>query len=211
MRRDVMLELYKEQEITLPIFNVYADIKDNYNIIISQMSREFLVVANNIQHKFNDSNTSFNYYRELLSSIGILVFQTGTLPLNEMRGLSIFNEIFPIIVVNRKDEYNARIFSLFHELAHLITRTPGICGNFDMVEQSPFDVEIRCNNIAAEILLPLSELLADDNYIFLQKKEWDDNYVNKIARNFCVSRAVVIGRLLTAGRINRNFYVQKIQ
>src|SRR5690554_2020542 len=105
-----------------------------------------------------------------------------------MRGMSIYDPVFPIIVVNRKDEYSARTFSLMHEFVHILTRTPGICDSLGIESQSSFAIEIKCNEIAAETLIPQRALLQDSNWIKIRQNGWDDHLVNKIARNFSVSR-----------------------
>ena len=44
-----------------------------------------------------------------------------------MRALCIYFDEYPIIVLNSADSPNARIFSLFHELTHLILGQCAIC------------------------------------------------------------------------------------
>ena len=70
--------------------------------------------------------------------------------LDEMRGLCIFHDKIPIIILNGKDTPNGRIFSLFHELTHLLLAESAICGD---------DVEIFCNSVAGEFLVPESDLI----------------------------------------------------
>jgi len=75
---------------------------------------------------------------------------------------------------------------------------------------SLFDIEIKCNNIAAEALVPHTALLADIRYRQMQQYGWNDDGVLKIAKNFSVSREVIIGRLLTIGEIGIDFYKSKL-
>jgi transcriptional regulator with XRE-family HTH domain len=116
MRRDAMMELYTEMDIPLPHFDEYMDAETSSDATITETMRNLLGITYEKQRKFKTSNEAFNYYLEALSTIGILVFQTGKVDKKKMRGMSIYDSIFPIIVVNRKDEYNARIFTLLHEL-----------------------------------------------------------------------------------------------
>lgn len=209
MRRDAMIELYTEMEIPLPRFEQYMDANTSDNVMVAQTIRSLLGITLERQRKFNDSREAFNFYRESLSAIGILVFQAGKLENSVMRGMSIYDPVFPIIVVNRKDEYNARIFTLMHEFVHILTRTPGICDTLSIERQSHFDIEIKCNRVAAAALVPQEPLLAAFNWNQIQQYEWDDA-VRKSARHFSVSREVIIGRLLTLNKIDFDFYNRKL-
>lgn len=210
MRRDAMIELYTEMEIPLPRFEQYIDIKNSDNTTIAQTIRDFLGITLEKQRKFRSSSEAFSYYREAISAIGILVFQAANVGKDIMRGMSIYDPIFPIIVVNRKDEYNARIFTLMHEFVHILTRTPGICDTIGIEKLSQFDIEIKCNNIAAEALVPSNELLYDDRWVRMQQTGWDDVGIQKISKSFSVSREVIIGRLMNLGKIGIDFYNDKL-
>ena len=61
-----------------------------------------------------------------LASLGILVFQTSgahTVEIEEMRGFSIAEFPLPIIVLNGRDAPAGRVFTLFHELTHLMSES----------------------------------------------------------------------------------------
>lgn len=208
IRRDVMIDLYSVNNFSVPQFTTYIDFKTSTNESISKFVRDLLDLSHYKQSQFRSSSEAFNYYKETLSEIGVLVFQAGDLELDVMRGISLYFSIFPIIIVNRKDEYNARIFSLFHEFVHILTRTPGVCDNFAFINQDQPSVEVKCNKIAAEILVPSSDILNYcDSY---QSTEWSDNRISKIAHIFSVSREVIIGRLFELGKIDFYFYQNKL-
>lgn len=210
MRRDAMIELYTEMDIPLSRFEQYMDVKTSDNASIAQTIRSLLGITLEKQRQFKNSSEAFSYYMEALSAIGILVFQAAKVDKAVMRGMSIYDPVFPIIVVNRKDEYNARIFTLMHEFVHILTRTPGICDTFGVERQSRFDIEIKCNRIAAEALVPQNALLSESQWIKIQQYGWDDDGIQKISRNFSVSREVIIGRLMTLGKIGIDFYNEKL-
>lgn len=209
-RRDVILELYEEMNMNTVPFEQYIDISATDNSSIAQTIRSLLELTLEKQRKFKTSNDAFNYYLEAFSKIGILVFQADKVEKTEMRGMSIYGKVFPIIVVNRKDEYNARTFTLFHELVHLLTRTPGICDALGLSAKSDFDIEIRCNEIAAEALVPQAPLLQNEAYRHIQQYGWDDDQIRKIARFFSTSREVIIGRLASLKIISIDFYNEKL-
>lgn len=84
-----------------------------------------------------------------VESLGILVFQATGIEIQEFRGVSVFHEPFPIILLNGADSDNGRIFSLFHEVAHLANRSSGLCDNTESASQ-----EVLANRFSAEFLMP---------------------------------------------------------
>ncbi len=111
----------------------------------------------------------------------------------------------PIIVLNSKDHHKARIFTLFHEITHILLHTGGIC---DLGEQDK--IEIFCNAVAGETLVPtdwLQSIPIVRNH--KDKSEWADEKVYDLAVRFGVSREVLLRRLLAIGKTTEYFYKQK--
>jgi len=205
-RREAMLQLNKELITESPKLNYFFDIRRTDEKIIAKAIREVIQFP---QHTKNETREVFNFFRNAIENIGILVFQAADIPPSEMRGISVFEEVYPIIVVNRKDAYSARIFTLIHELAHIITRTAGICDANGMSELSSFEIEIKCNHIAAQALVP--ENLLKESRIYTQLlKNWNDDLVRDLGNVFAVSREVVLGRMLTFRDIDLKFYKRKM-
>lgn len=91
----------------------------------------------------------FNFWRGLIEARGILVFQTTKIPLETFRGLSIHHDRLPIVLVNGGDSATGRVFTLFHEIAHLSNRTSGLCMLRENVNE-----EALANGFAANFLMP---------------------------------------------------------
>lgn len=91
----------------------------------------------------------FNFWRGLLEENGVLVFQTTGISLDTFRGLSVYRDDLPLIVVNGADSPTGRTFTLFHEVAHLVNRTSGLCALRESVDE-----EALANNFAANFLMP---------------------------------------------------------
>ena len=128
-----------------------------------------------------------------------------------MRGLSVAYDEFPIIALNRKDENSARLFTLFHELVHILTRTSGICNEIGQDDISKNQIELMCNKVAGLALVPEHQLKANPNIPRIKKYGLDDVYVNAIARDFAVSKEVIINRLWSIGIINKNTYFDTLR
>jgi len=142
----------------------------------------------------------------ILENNGILVFQIGITMNKEIRGFSLIDEDIPVIVLRRSDETSAKIFTLFHELAHLLLREGGIC---DM-EESDISHEKFCNHFAGAFLVPKGKLL---NHPVVkanaETREWPENFLRDIARDFNVSKEVVLRRLLILGLTTKSYYLKK--
>lgn len=90
---------------------------------------------------------------DAVEAIGILVFQTSGVELTEFRGASIYHELLPVILLNGADSNRGRIFSLFHEIAHLANRSSALCLNLEREGE-----EVLCNRFSAEFLMPRKDV-----------------------------------------------------
>lgn len=97
----------------------------------------------------SQNNQVFNFWRGLLEENGFLVFQTTGISLDTFRGLSVHHDDLPLILVNGADSPMGRTFTLFHEVAHLVNRTSGLCVLRESVAE-----EALANSYAANFLMP---------------------------------------------------------
>lgn len=114
-----------------------------------------------------------------------------------MRGLFISNEYCPFIVLNRRDAVSAQIFSFIHELAHLFRKTEAI-SNALYFRQSSGNIdkeEIFCNKVAAELLLPKTDL---------NKSFYDKSDIDALAEVYKVSKQVIFYRLKDLNKIKKD-------
>ncbi|MCP4567564.1 MAG: ImmA/IrrE family metallo-endopeptidase [FCB group bacterium] len=69
-------------------------------------------------------------------------------------GFCLYDETFPVIYINNSQPATRQIFTLFHELAHLLLRTGGIdTPNDEYIQHLQGEakqIEISCNQFAAE-------------------------------------------------------------
>lgn len=94
---------------------------------IADVIRKYFELDLPFKNKSAYRNNGFNYYRALLEHYGIMVAQITGVSLSEMRGISMYYDTFPIIAINNKDFERAKVFSLFHEVAHLVRRSSSLC------------------------------------------------------------------------------------
>ncbi len=212
-RREIALDLYGSLGEPLPGVPLTARLSDDPEVVATRI-REVLGVPLEMQIGWRDEREAFNAWRGTLENYGILVFQMVKVAVGEARGFSITDTPLPVIVVNRRDSLRGRIFTLFHELTHVLLRDGGLC---DLEEEearrdrSDQEVEVFCNGVAAAALLPRPALLG---HAVVQRRgggrvTWPDDDLLALARDFKVSREAVLRRLLTVGRTTADFYQTK--
>jgi hypothetical protein len=111
--REAALELYAEVKVKAPRFAIQA-VVDEQPEVVGQRVRELLRVELDDQAKWGGTYNAFNHWRSAVEQRGILVFQASGIPLDEMRGFSIAEEVAPAIVVSTKDTPNGRTFTLLY-------------------------------------------------------------------------------------------------
>lgn len=144
-----------------------------------------------------------NQWKDKISEeLGILIFEIKNVSLDEMRALCLYFDEYPIIILNSADSVNARIFSLFHELTHLILGESAIC---DVDENN--SKEWLCNSVAAQFLIPQENLL--ENTIVKNNKfnEWNDKKLFDISNEYGVSKQSVLIRLINLNKAPQESYI----
>lgn len=147
-----------------------------------------------------------------LEEAGVLVLASagGGVSTEEMRAFSLYFEILPVIVVNGSDSARGRLFSLLHEYAHLLLHTSGLCDTVtDLRATSPDrQLEARCNAIAAAVLMPRDAVLTNPEVRAREhsRNSWSYDALRAAAASFGVSAEAILRRLVTLGRVDRDFY-----
>ena len=76
---------------------------------------------------------------------------------HQISGVALNNAKLPVVVLNHKDNEGRKLFTLIHEIAHLMIKKPGMSGiDSDSGQRIPENQseERLCNAVAAETLLP---------------------------------------------------------
>jgi len=210
-RREIALELYAEIGEDPPVFTETATLSEDPETVGTRI-RNFLGISLDQQFRFRQSRIAFNAWRQAVQEAGVLVFQATQVPVEEMRGFSLSETPLPVIAVNRKDVYVARCFTLLHELAHLMLHTSSLCDLQDSITRPSKErqVEIFCNHVTGSALVPRQSLL-DQNLVVSHRQGsiWSTSELNKLARQYAVSREVILRRLLILGLTDQTFYQAK--
>jgi Zn-dependent peptidase ImmA (M78 family) len=120
----------------------------------------------------------------------------------EFRGFALADELAPVAFINGADTKAAQMFTLAHELAHIWA------GQTALSDTTPLSVpdnkvEQWCNQVSAELLVPLAVLRAE-----LSRDEDLETQVSRLARRFKVSSLVILRRMHDAGALSRAAFQQ---
>ena len=175
---------------------------------LAQQARGFLGVSLQTQYSFKDSDAAFKHWRHALEEAGIYAFK-DTFKDKHISGFCLLDDNYPIIFINNSTAHTRQIFTLIHELGHILY---GVYGLTDIDEtylnqMSAHDreLEMKCNKFAAEFLVP-SDAFKDDIHNF---RHDNAESLAWIAKKYSVSREVILRRLLDVNVISQNYYKTK--
>ncbi len=211
-RRLTALQLYDELDEQPPQFPLEGTLSETPKALAAR-ARETLGISIADQTAWSDHYEAFRTWKQAVEALGVLVFQIPAVDIGVMRGFSIAEMPLPVIGINRGETPRARIFSIMHELTHLMVRQSGICDFNEDGELPPEDrrIEVFCNAVAAEILLPAEVFLAQPEITRQSDgaQDWLEEDIQALSNRFYVSRTFIVRRLLDHGRCTRAFYERR--
>jgi len=168
--------------------------------LVAYKEREILGVSADNQFKWK-TNEAFERWRRIIESRNIIVLQLP-LRIEEIRGFALTDKEPFVIVVSSSDDPNGKIFTLFHEFAHILIKESSICNPIAEIEKSGRDeYEKWCNSFAGNFLLP-EEFIKND-FGKLSELELPKRITN-ISNKYKVSKHAILVRLLNLGVIEKN-------
>lgn len=169
--------------------------------------RSFLGCSIEDQRAWHSIDEALKKWRLAVESAGVFVFKKSFKE-KEINGFCLNDPVFPVICINNSTAKSRQIFTLFHELAHLLFSLNGYT-HFDLgyMKHRPnyeYKVEEFCNRFTAEFLLPSKTIEP-----LLSQYDGSDAWVGDRAAEFKVSREVILRRLLDAGLVDDSYYSEK--
>ncbi len=176
--------------------------------IAAARARSALGISLEAQFNWRRPEDAFNGWLAAVESLGVFVLRTSDVPDSEMRGFSLTGRI-SVIVVNALDWPRGQVFTLMHELAHLMLRQGGLCDLLEPQSSAGRRVELWCNAVAAAVLMPAKSFLDPDVVGPAGRRSWDDDVLAQLSARYGASQEAVVRRLVTLDRATMDFYLAK--
>lgn len=209
--REAAVELADDVEQEACKFIKSIRLEDPIQSVAKRISK-LLGINEDLRSHWHTIYDAFNGWRNAIESQGVLVMHLNKVEVQELRGIAIAEEIFPLIAVNGKDSVAGRIFTLIHEFVHLTLGATGMSNLILVTRPTTTEqrVEQFCNQVAGEILVPRQTLQSHKIVRTVSgETEWSEDDINKLAEHFKVSREVVVRRLVILGMATNEFYRRK--
>jgi Zn-dependent peptidase ImmA (M78 family)/DNA-binding XRE family transcriptional regulator len=175
---------------------------------LTQRVREYIGLTEDTQLEWKSAEAGFAHCRNLIERVGIFVFKRSFEQL-DVSGFCLTHDEFPLIYVNNSHVFERQLFTLFHELGHLLYDVSGVTtaddAHMDQLSISDQRLEIKCNAFAGELLVPRKALRA-----MVAAEGTDAGAVKTIASRLHVSREVIIRRMVDLNLIPASEYDARI-
>ena len=186
---------------------ITRDLKFSPSIPLEKIAaeiRDYLGVSVEEQASWKSIEEALEAWREAFARVGVFVFKDAFHATGYF-GFCLYGDEFPIIYINNSSAKTRQIFTLFHELGHLLFHTSGIDIVDDQyIEHLPLDdrkIEIICNGLAAKVLVPDDVL-----HEMMKGMAADRDTAMKLAKFFNVSREVIYRKMLDRSLIGADEY-----
>lgn len=174
-------------------------------LAVAQRLREALGLSTEARRQLPTWTDALRHLIAKAEDAGVMVMVSSVVGSNshrkldarEFRGFALADSLAPLVFINGADSKAAQMFTLAHELTHVWLDATGVSDT--QVGRVPEqDIERWCNQVAAELLMPLEDLQAAH-----QHNAPIPNEIQRLAREFKVSTLVALRRLFDAGFISQ--------
>ncbi len=176
--------------------------KINKQPVISWL-RQQLEIDISEQKKFgNNYAKSYNKWRNIIENkLGIFVFQFS-MPIEELDGFSYVLDNYPkAIIINSNALPQRKIFTLFHELGHILKNQSALCITDIANDKNNLEIEYECNSFAGMFLVPYNKVYPISN----------EEELNILARELSVSREVYLRQSFEKGLISKKTFFELLK
>lgn len=177
----------------------------------AEIAREYLGIRLDEQYSWKSPEHGLEKWRAAVQDRGIFVFKRA-MKQKDVSGFALLDEKFPLIYLNNSTAKTRQLFSLFHEIAHILLGTAGVTKVDDRyvfrLTGPSKAIEVFCNRFSAELLVP-----SDD---FEQRLVWKtditiEDLVDDLSGQYSVSREVILRKLLDRRIVDQPYYEQMVQ
>lgn len=172
--------------------------------------RSYLGITVKEQTAWVSADEALKWWRDRIEAVGVFVFK-DSFKQKEISGFCIYDNEFPIIYINNSTAKTRQIFTLFHELAHLLLHKNAIAtldeDYLDFLPSSEQHIERFCNSFVSAFLVPE----ADFEVRIKDIVPTNDRAIEELARDYGVSREVILRRILDRRLIDDIYYKERVE
>lgn len=191
---------------------ILHDLRFKPDISVDKMSikvRNYLNIDLASQFSWQNVDEAFKNWRNILEEHGVFVFKEAFKD-DSFSGFCLYDDQFPVIYVNNSKPASRQIFTLFHELTHLLLGTGGVDTRLEdyihFLKGDDKTIEVLCNRFGGKFLVPDSDF--DQRIV---RVTINDKSIQNLASRYCVSREVILRKFLNRQIINQQYYEQKVK
>ena len=178
----------------------------------AQSVRAYLGVSLEKQIGWKNDDYALKSWRKAIEESGIFVFKAA-IKQKDISGFCLMDERLPIIYLNNSTTKTRQIFSLLHELAHLLFNINGL-SKFDTryvskLPKTEKEIEQFCNAFAAEVLIPADDFALQIKLFQSNIEKTTEEQFSNLAARYGISREAILRRFLDQGRVSKSFYEAK--
>ena len=174
--------------------DLHGNADSDQPINLAAAVREYLNVSLEEQKGWSHIDDALAKWRTQIEDVGVWVFKRSFRQ-KDIAGFCLNDAVYPVIYLNNGQAKTRQIFTLFHELAHLLFDFNHLEWHDDQhylsaLSGADLDIEIACNQFAGEFLVPgddFERAIADQPRAVVT-----DETVLQLAKTYSVSREVIL-------------------
>lgn len=204
-----MKDYYFDQGISPKITKIEKINRNEDVIAVANKVRNLLDLDDLVYFKNNsrrklDDREYFNLLRSKVTSLNVMVMMGGfvgtstrrTFDINEFRAFALQDSEVPLIFINSKDSQRAKIFSLIHELIHILAHENEL---LNIQADNTLKTERWINQVVENVLIPKKAVTYDFDFNLSDEKN-----VELIANKYHLSNVATAIRLFNLKLISEN-------
>lgn len=188
---------------------ILDDIKFDGDVPAARLAvrvREYLGISLQNQFVWESNDDALKAWRDALEECGLWIFKAAFGEENYC-GFCLQDSRFPVIYVNNSMPKTRQIFTLFHELAHLLTGNGGVDmrqATMPKLHDSYKQEEMFCNAFAGAMLVP-------DRGFPVDARNLGDRHIEELANKYKVSREVILRRYRDKNLVTSEEYENRVK